>query len=268
MHHESQCQVASGECVEIHAAFSNSFLCCIDQCSQPEPGPELMLPTSQGQVSRPLIQVIENPQDVPSEAGGNSLFNTGNSLLSIPGGVSNIGWQNPMSAELAGAVGLQMVRQRYLLPIRCSITKAPWLRLKSSDKSEGYGVWVCSVRWVGMSWHACDATKIGRRHQGPRCWAAFTLWCRAWSQWAGSRGWEWWLCSGAAWQFQQRRGQLLDFVAASSVGPFWLASGCHAQLGTIFKAFRRLGIDCYHDRLSFNKPSADFHLLHFTSWVF
>ena len=109
--------------MEIHAVFSNSFLCRIDQCSQPAE-PELMLPgQALGPSSRPLVQVIENPQDGPSE---------GPNVLSIPGGaysnsLGSLGstWQNPVSAEVAGAVGLQVVPcQRYLLPIRCSFTKA------------------------------------------------------------------------------------------------------------------------------------------------
>lgn len=133
--------LSSGECVEIHAVFSNSFLCRIDQCSQPAE-PELMLPgQALGPSSRPLaplVQVIENPQDGPSE---------GPNVLSIPGGaysnsLGSLGstWQNPVSAEVAGAVGLQVVPcQRYLLPIRCSFTKDrghPALRLQCGTECE------------------------------------------------------------------------------------------------------------------------------------
>ena len=64
--------------MEIHAVFSNSFLCRIDQCSQPAE-PELVLPgQALGPSSRPLVQVIENPQDGPSE---------GPNVLSISGGL-------------------------------------------------------------------------------------------------------------------------------------------------------------------------------------
>ncbi|CAK9009596.1 unnamed protein product [Durusdinium trenchii] len=102
--------LCSGECVEIQTAFSNVFLCRIDQCVDPLPEPCLMLPGQGLNASpMPLVQVVENPQDGPSERPGSQ---------SVPPFVS--AWQNP---ELD--TGLQVLPcQRYLLPIRCSLTEA------------------------------------------------------------------------------------------------------------------------------------------------
>lgn len=96
--------LCTGECVEIQAVFANSFLCRIEQCSPPE-ADNIMMP-GQALPSRPLVQVVENPQDGPSEP--------------IP---PSFTLQNPVTADLG--IGLQVVPcQRYLLPIRCTMSDA------------------------------------------------------------------------------------------------------------------------------------------------
>ena len=110
--------LCSGECVEIQPAFSNVFLCRIDQCTDTSPAPTLLLPgQSLTGPSRPLVQVVENPQDAPHEGPS--------SLISGP----TSAWQSPISADLASAVGLQVLPcQRYLLPIRCAMN-VPWAKV-------------------------------------------------------------------------------------------------------------------------------------------